>query len=215
VSNIFLAEGVRTLRAMASEQQTSDSLVSRVQTLIADNRRTILIGTVALAVAVGGVGYYAYSTRSRTEYDDEDGAEKGDAERRRKKKALKKRKSMKDDDGPLLEERREVTVEDVGGCFTLIDSSSRKAHSIAFIQIERPKLTKAEIEALPIEVDLYFTIFHSSNSNFAMTSGANTPGSVPKNQRKSSLSATRFRSSCRSLHASNRHFTKARGGLLQ
>jgi mitochondrial import receptor subunit TOM70 len=98
------------------EMASSDSpagLLERVHDFVSENKRAILIGTAAAAIAFGGVAYYA-STSSRS-----GGRGDGDIEKGRKKKpnkSGKKKKSVKDPNGPILEERERPTakVEDEG-----------------------------------------------------------------------------------------------------
>lgn len=94
---------------MASSESTV-GFVERVQSFVSENKRVILIGTAA-AVAVGGVAYYASTSRSTSSTD----LEKGDKKDRKKgTKSSKKKKSVKDQDGPILEERK-PKVEEADG----------------------------------------------------------------------------------------------------
>ena len=75
-------------------------MLERVQTFVSEHKQAIIIGA-SVAVAVGGVAYYASTSRqSRPPSGDLEG---GTAKSRSKKKS-KKRKSVKDADGPILEE---------------------------------------------------------------------------------------------------------------
>jgi len=85
---------------MSSSSTSSQGVVERVQSFVSENRRAVLIGTAAALVAIGGVAYYASTSRGPGADGD---AEKG--ERKKDKKKGKKRKMMKDKDGPILEER--------------------------------------------------------------------------------------------------------------
>ncbi|KXN81918.1 Mitochondrial import receptor subunit tom-70 [Leucoagaricus sp. SymC.cos] len=67
---------------MANLSDASPSFLERAQDFVAENKRAILIGTAAAVVAVGGVAYYASTSRQRT-----------------------------DAQGPILEERK-TTVQD-------------------------------------------------------------------------------------------------------
>ncbi|RDX45750.1 ADP/ATP carrier receptor [Lentinus brumalis] len=78
---------------------SSPGVVDRVQNFVSENKHAVLLGTAAALVAIGGVAYYASSSRGPG----------GDVERgegKKDKKKSKKRKTVKDDDGPLLEERK-------------------------------------------------------------------------------------------------------------
>lgn len=96
-----------------ADEQARDTLVQRVSTFVAENRRAIVVGAAA-AVAVGGVGYYLYTHRGPG--GPSSAAAKDDVERSgdspaqttaaKKKSKGKKRKSPKDKDGPILEERK-------------------------------------------------------------------------------------------------------------
>jgi mitochondrial import receptor subunit TOM70 len=102
-----------------SSQDPIPTLVDRVTHFVAENKRTILIGTAAAAaaIAVGGVAYYAASTSSSAsgaKKDKKDSKKKGDK---------KKKKGVNDPDGPLLEERKPATrVEEVTGTFPTLPS---------------------------------------------------------------------------------------------
>ncbi|KAF8509489.1 ADP/ATP carrier receptor [Gautieria morchelliformis] len=83
---------------------SSSELFTRLQTFLAENKRAVLIGTAATVVAIGGVAYYA--STSRIIRDDDIDSEKGEKRKDKKKSKGKKKKSVKDKDGPLLEERK-------------------------------------------------------------------------------------------------------------
>lgn len=110
---------------MASED--TGSIVERVQDFVSENKRAIIIGTAALALAAGGAAAYYASTSSRPRGGDVEKAEK-----REKKKAShskgshgKKKKGVKDQDGPILEERvPPPKVEEVSGSFRHFVGSS-------------------------------------------------------------------------------------------
>ncbi|KAJ3566202.1 hypothetical protein NP233_g7147 [Leucocoprinus birnbaumii] len=85
---------------------SSPSFIERAQDFVAENKRAILIGTAAAVVAVGGVAYYASTSRQRTVKDD---LEKG--EKKEKKKSKKKKGTAKDAQGPILEERKTTVQE--------------------------------------------------------------------------------------------------------
>ncbi|KZT66949.1 TPR-like protein [Daedalea quercina L-15889] len=89
-----------------SSSTSSQGVVERVQSFVSENRRAVLIGTAAAVVAIGGVAYYASTSRGPGAGGDGD-AEKG--ERKKDKKKSKKRKTVKDKDGPILEERTPKT----------------------------------------------------------------------------------------------------------
>ena len=82
-----------------SSSTTSQGVVDRVQNFVSENKHAILIATAAAVVAVGGVAYYASTSRAP-------GGDVEKAEGRKDKKKSKKRKTVKDDDGPILEERK-------------------------------------------------------------------------------------------------------------
>lgn len=82
---------------MSSSSTSSQGVAERVQSFVSENRRAVLIGAAAAVVAIGGVAYYASTSRGS-------GAG-GDAERKKDKKKSKKRKTVKDKDGPIIEER--------------------------------------------------------------------------------------------------------------
>lgn len=85
---------------MASSSETSESLLTRVESLVSDNRKAIIAGA-AFAVAAGGVGYYLYASRKAGQpVADVEKASDG------KKKKNKKKKRVGEEDGPLLEERK-------------------------------------------------------------------------------------------------------------
>ena len=79
---------------------SDDSFVDRVSSFVSENRRGIVIGVAAAAVAVGGVAYYVASSRGLGGPADEETGKKKD------KKKKKHKKSVKDKDGPILEERK-------------------------------------------------------------------------------------------------------------
>ncbi|KAL6303601.1 ADP/ATP carrier receptor [Sparassis latifolia] len=85
---------------------TSQGVVDRVQHFVSENKRTLIIGTAAIVVAIGGVAYLASTSRS-SQGDAEKGERKKD-----KKKSSKKRKTVKDQDGPILEERSPKVAEE-------------------------------------------------------------------------------------------------------
>jgi import receptor subunit TOM70 len=93
---------------------SSAGLVERVQGFVSENKRAILIGTAAAAIALGGVAYYAStSSRPGARGDLEKGKKK---EKKKSSKDGKKKKTVKDPNGPILEEREppSVKVEDEG-----------------------------------------------------------------------------------------------------
>ncbi|OBZ73262.1 Mitochondrial import receptor subunit tom70 [Grifola frondosa] len=98
-----------------SSSTSSQGVVDRVQSFVSENKRAILIGTAAALVAIGGVAYYASTSRSGGNEGD---SEKG--ERKKDKKKNKKRKTVKDKDGPILEERapKDADVPEDGVVFT-------------------------------------------------------------------------------------------------
>ena len=82
-----------------SSSTSSQGVVDRVQNFVSEHKHAVLLGTAAALVAIGGVAYYASSSRGPG----------GDVERgegKKDKQKSKKRKTVKDEDGPLLEERK-------------------------------------------------------------------------------------------------------------
>ena len=82
---------------------SSTSYLERIQDFVTENKKAILVGSAAAALAVGGVIYYA-STRSP-------GGDLEKGKSRDKKKSSKKRKTVNDTDGPILEEIKPKVVE--------------------------------------------------------------------------------------------------------
>lgn len=98
---------------MSSTESTS--LVQRCSDFVSENKRAVILGTAAVAIAAGGAAYYA-STSRRPGAGDGD-VEKGDRKSKDKKKGSKssrKRKTVNDKDGPLLEERTPKIVDEDG-----------------------------------------------------------------------------------------------------
>ena len=85
-----------------SETATAPSVVERVQNFVSENKHAVLIATAAAVVAVGGVAYYASTSRAP-------GGDVEKGEGKKDKKKSKKRKTVKDKDGPILEERTSKT----------------------------------------------------------------------------------------------------------
>lgn len=98
---------------MASSESTA-TFLERAQVFVSENKRAVIIGTAAAALAVGGVAYYAStSSRSRGQSDIEKAAKK---DKKKSSKGGKKKKTVKDADGPILEEReRPEKVDDSTG----------------------------------------------------------------------------------------------------
>lgn len=95
---------------MATSESTlaaSTTFVDRVQGFVSENKRAILIGTAAAAIAIGGAAYYASTSRTtaRGSGDPEKGEKKPKESKKKSSKGSKKRKTVKDPDGPILEER--------------------------------------------------------------------------------------------------------------
>ncbi|TBU23389.1 ADP/ATP carrier receptor [Dichomitus squalens] len=78
---------------------SSQGVVERVQNFVSEHKHAVLIATAAAVVAVGGVAYYASTSRGP-------GGDVEKGEGKKDKKKSKKRKTVKDEDGPLLEERK-------------------------------------------------------------------------------------------------------------
>lgn len=85
---------------------SSTSYFERIQDFVAENKKAVLIGSAAAALAVGGAVYYASTSRGPG-----GDLEKGKGKTRDKKKSSKKRKTVNDADGPLLEEIKPKVVE--------------------------------------------------------------------------------------------------------
>jgi import receptor subunit TOM70 len=83
---------------------SSTSYLERIQDFVAENKKAVLIGSAAAALAVGGVVYYASTSRGP-------GGDLEKGKSRDKKKSSKKRKTVNDSDGPLLEEIKPKVVE--------------------------------------------------------------------------------------------------------
>jgi mitochondrial import receptor subunit TOM70 len=101
----------------------SSELFTRLQTFLAENKRAVLIGTAATVVAIGGVAYYASS--SRINHDDDIDSEKGEKKKDKRKSRGKKKKGVKDKDGPLLEERKPKAGESKTSSESLVSSENR------------------------------------------------------------------------------------------
>ncbi|KZT04026.1 ADP/ATP carrier receptor [Laetiporus sulphureus 93-53] len=99
---------------------TSPGVVERVQNFVSENRRAVIIGTAAALVAIGGVAYYASTSR---------GPKGGDVEKgeRKKDKKKKKRKGTKGGEGPILEERTASLPDDPEFKWTLDDIAGMSA----------------------------------------------------------------------------------------
>jgi mitochondrial import receptor subunit TOM70 len=82
--------------------EASSTLIERVQGFVSENKRAVIIGTAAAVLAVGGVAYYASTSRGPGA-DLEKGKGKG-SKKGGSSSGSKKRKTVKDDDGPILEE---------------------------------------------------------------------------------------------------------------
>lgn len=122
----------------ATHSSTSgDSLISRVETFVYENKKVIALGAAVAVIAAGATGYYLYTSKPR-DRPSLGGAEKGnDVEKGVKGDEKKKKKKKKSKDGPILEERtpKPLTPEKVS---EVTDEDA-------------PKLTPAEIEALSKE----------------------------------------------------------------
>ena len=91
-----------------SSSETSAGFLEKAQTFVAENKRAVLIGSAAAALAVGGALYFASTSRPGAS-DIEKGGKKS-------KKGGKKRKTVKDKDGPILEERKPKAAPEEGAC---------------------------------------------------------------------------------------------------
>ncbi|KAI0710921.1 ADP/ATP carrier receptor [Earliella scabrosa] len=82
-----------------SSSTSSQGVVDRVQNFVSEHKHAVLLGTAAALVAIGGVAYYASSSRGP-------GGDVEKGESKKDKKKGKKRKTVKDEDGPIIEERK-------------------------------------------------------------------------------------------------------------
>jgi import receptor subunit TOM70 len=105
---------------MASSD-SSASIFERVQGFVSENKRAILIGTAAAAIAVGGVAYYASTSSKPGGFGDLEKGKKKD-KKKSHKGGKKKKMTVKDPNGPILEEQKPPSgkVED-GKQFNLAD----------------------------------------------------------------------------------------------
>ena len=108
--------------AVMSSSSTSQGVVEHVQSFVSENRRAVLIGAAAAVVAIGGVAYYASTSRGSGAGGD---AEAG--ERKKDKKKSKKRKTVKDKDGPILEERTSKTELSEEGELSVLSQLRRRS----------------------------------------------------------------------------------------
>ncbi|KAK0452993.1 ADP/ATP carrier receptor [Desarmillaria tabescens] len=97
---------------------SNTGFVERVQDFVTENKKAILIGTAAAAIAVGGAVYYASTSKPSDGTDLEKGDKK---DRKKSSKGTKKKKSVKDKDGPILEERKPKVQEEPGDDAVLND----------------------------------------------------------------------------------------------
>ena len=90
--------------------------MERLQDFVSENKRGILIGTVAALLAVGGiVAYQSHVAASGRRRSRRGSLEKGEGEEGKKKKSGgKKKKTVKDSDGPIIEEREKDPVKPAG-----------------------------------------------------------------------------------------------------
>lgn len=97
---------------MSSTESTS--LVQRCSNFVSENKKAVIIGTAAVAIAAGGVVYYVSTSRRPGSGD----VEKGERKSRDKRKGGTGRSSgkrrTKDKDGPILEERSPKVVNEEG-----------------------------------------------------------------------------------------------------
>ncbi|KAI0300644.1 mitochondrial outer membrane translocase receptor TOM70 [Multifurca ochricompacta] len=87
---------------------SEDSIVDRVSSFISENKRGIVIGVAAAAVAVGGVAYYVASSRGTSGAGDEESLR---SDKKKDKRKKKHKKTVRDKDEPILEERRPKAAE--------------------------------------------------------------------------------------------------------
>jgi mitochondrial import receptor subunit TOM70 len=114
---------------------SDDSFVDRVSSFVSENRRGIVIGVAAAAVAVGGVAYYVASSRGLGGPADEESLMSGKKKDKRKKKH---KKSVKDKDGPILEERKPKVDEESDDGWTLYPCYSLVVCSLVLANQLRP-----------------------------------------------------------------------------
>ncbi|KAI0795831.1 ADP/ATP carrier receptor [Abortiporus biennis] len=96
----------------SSTSASSQTVVDRVQTFVAENKKVVLLGAALTVAAIGGAAYYA--STSRTQGGD---VEKG--EKKKDKKKGKKKRGGKDSDGPILEEVKPKVEEEEDTPLTL------------------------------------------------------------------------------------------------
>ena len=88
-----------TLSTIPSADDSTNSLVERVQDFVSEHKKAILIATAA-AAAAAGIAYVQYSRILS-------GKESESVEAKKKKKSSSKgTKKKKSDDGPILEEKK-------------------------------------------------------------------------------------------------------------
>jgi import receptor subunit TOM70 len=116
---------------------SSTSYFERIQDFVAENKKAVVIGTAAAALAVGGVVYYASTSRGSD-------SEKGKS--RDKKKSSKKKKTVNDADGPLLEEIK-PKVSDEGQYHCNLEACTH--HQIEAV------LSAEEIAGMSVEVSIF------------------------------------------------------------
>lgn len=134
---------------MSSSESSTQTLVDRVQTLVSENKRAILLGSAAI-IAVGGVAYYASTSRRFGGDGDVEKAEQ-QTKGKKSKSGKKARKSVKDPDGPILEERDtkpKVEDEPAAGQTTALKTSSRTHR----IHVDEPTLTPQIVASMSLEV---------------------------------------------------------------
>lgn len=135
---------------MSSSESSTQTLVDRVQTLVSENKRAILLGSAAI-IAVGGVAYYASTSRRFGGDGDVEKAEQQTKGKKKSKSGKKARKSVKDPDGPILEERDtkpKVEDEPAAGQTTALKTSSRTHR----IHVDEPTLTPQIVASMSLEV---------------------------------------------------------------
>lgn len=111
---------------------SDDTVLDRISSFISENKRGVVIGAAAAAVAVGGVAYYVASSRAGHGSGDEESLR---GVKRKDKKKRKHKKTVKDKDGPVLEEKKPKATEesDDGQPYQFPHTPSTSARSLTFI----------------------------------------------------------------------------------
>lgn len=122
----------------------SPSLLERAQDFVSEHRRAVLIATAAAVVAVGGVAYYASTSRQPTRRTDLEKGEKKDRKKGRKKT------SPKPSQGPILEERKPKAQAERMSALSTLTLFSQLTH----LTVDVESLTAEEIASKSEKVSL-------------------------------------------------------------